>query len=1732
MKSQLSLRFSTLVDALRAWADTAPERAAVVYLSDGERETARLSYRELDREARRVAASLLRVVEPGDRALLCFPPGADFVVAFLGCLYARVIAVPVYPPRSVRHLGRLGAIVADAEARVALTNAGTVRGFQGSGALPVPLLIVEPIGSGEPAPWRAPAVSGSDVAFLQYTSGSTSDPKGVVVAHANLAANITMFSEELGIDETSRCVSWLPVYHDMGLIGCLLAPLWQGATTVLMSPLAFVQKPVRWLRAITRYRATFTTAPNFGWELCTREIDEAALDALDLSSLKFACNGAEPVRAETLDAFSARFARAGFRREVFVPCYGLAEVTLYASGGHLGATSGIVIDKAGLERGAIVAAEPGDKASCVVSCGTSPIGQTLAIVDPEALRECPADQVGEIWVSGPHVARGYWNNPAVTEAMFHATLPTRPGLEFLRTGDLGFVRGGELFVVGRLKDLIIVLGRNHYPHDLEATVERSHAALRAGGAAAFSLVRDGSEGVGIAVEIAAEHRGGDLAAIGAAIVSAVWDEHEVRVSQLALIAPRSLPKTSSGKVRRRHTRELLLRDELNAVYRWPEGRPDEPAQVAPSVAAPVTHAPAPPAFAPPEGDVEQRVAEVWSEVLGRVRVGRADGFFALGGDSLRGARVVQALAARGIAGATLAGLFEAPVLAEFARGLRVAPIEQGGTAALVSDPAHRHEPFATTDVQQAYWLGRNAGFTLGGVGSHWYGEYDGVGVDLARLEAAWNAVVARHDMLRAVLDGADVQRVLPEVPAYRIAVADVAADELEQAHAALRDGMSHQVLELATWPLFDIRAVRCGDRTRVAFSFDYIVVDALSIMIVLGELSALYADPRAALAPVEVAFRDCVAALRGDAAATAAAEQYWSERIDRLPPPPQLPLRIDPALVQAPTFTRRRRDVPRAVWSAVVARGRARNLTPSSLLATAFAEVLAAWSGRDHLTINLTRFDRPGLHPDIDRVVGEFTSLLLVAYEPEPGETWTERAQRLQRQMARDVEHGAVSAVWVLREMARRGGGSEVAMPVVFTSTLGVLDDRLALSTAFGDHGWGVSQTPQVWLDHQVAEHDGGLLVQWDVVEALFPDGVIDAMFGSYLGILERLAASDAGWDARLPPLLPTAQRTLRDAVNDTRGPLPLGGLAAAVFARASEAPGRLAIAWSTDGDDAEMSHGVLSEAARCVASLLLRAGVAPGELVAVTLPRGPAQIVAVLGVLAAGAAYVPVGVEQPAERRARIHASAGIRHVLTSEELRDSLAWPAGSSVLAVEHAGALAPLPAPVEVAPEQLAYVIYTSGSTGEPKGVMISHRAALNTVVDVTARYGIGSDDRVLAVSALDFDLSVFDVFGLLGAGGALVLIDDGDAREATRWRALVQRWGVTVWNSVPALLEMLVLAGDDAALASLRVVMVSGDWVGLDLPGRVVAQAPGSRFIALGGATEAAIWSNAFEVETVPAHWRSIPYGHPLRNQKFRVVGPRGDDCPAWVAGELWIGGAGVADGYRGNPEATVRQFVEHAGERWYRTGDLGRYWADGTLEILGRIDTQVKIRGHRIEVGEVEAALALDGDVDAAVVVPVRKGGRAVRLAAFVVIRAGRAGQIDEPRLRAGLAARVPAHAVPASYHLLDAVPLTANGKVDRAALVRRAEAASEQVLAEPPRGSLEEALAGVWREVLGVDRLGRSDNFVALGGDSMLATKVVVHVRTRLDIDMSLRELFAAPTIAALAAALADRHLEEEGRI
>ena len=566
-------QFSALVELLRYRASTQPERIAYIFLRNGETEEARLTYGELDQNARAIAAHLQSLEAKGERGLLLYPPGLDFISAFFGCLYAEVVAIPAYPPRRNQNLFRLQAIIADSQARFTFTNAALFPTLENQWAKDSELaemqwVVTDEIDHHLSANWQEPTLEKNTLAFLQYTSGSTGTPKGVMVSHHNLLINSAFIDHVWGHDQDSVMVTWLPTFHDMGLIYGVIQPLYKGFLCYMMAPANFVERPLRWLQALSDKKATHSAAPNFAYDLCVRKIPPEKRATLDLSHWRMTLNGSEPVRAEVLKKFAEAFQVSGFKATALCPGYGLAEATLVVTAVSYDSPSYFYpVQANALEKNKIVGAtETDSNVQTLVGCGWTTIDTQIVIVNPETLKPCSPEIVGEIWVSGSTIAQGYWGKPQETQETFQAYLADTGAGPFLRTGDLGFIKDGELFVTGRLKEIILIRGRNNYPQDIEYTVQNSHPALRPSCGAAFTVEVKGEEKLVVVQEVERTWlRKVDIDEVKRAIRKAVVQEYDLQVYAIALIRTGSLPKTSSGKIQRRGCRAKFLEGSLEIL---------------------------------------------------------------------------------------------------------------------------------------------------------------------------------------------------------------------------------------------------------------------------------------------------------------------------------------------------------------------------------------------------------------------------------------------------------------------------------------------------------------------------------------------------------------------------------------------------------------------------------------------------------------------------------------------------------------------------------------------------------------------------------------------------------------------------------------------------------------------------------------------------------------------------------------------------------------------------------------------------------------------------------------------------------------------------------------------------------------------------------------------------------------------------------------------------------------
>ncbi len=1715
---------ATVAGVLRARAAERPEQVAFTFLADGETEGGRLTYGELDRRAAAVAAALAAAVRPGDRALLLYPPGLDFIAAFFGCLYAGVVAVPAYPPRpNDRSQSRLRAIAHDATPRAALTTDALLAGaVEARGLLAVaPELAglrwipTDALGGGAAAS-DLPEPDPESVAFLQYTSGSTAAPKGVMVTHANLLHNERMIGAAFGMDESSVVVGWLPLYHDMGLIGNVLQPLHAGGTCVLMSPVAFLQRPMRWLEAIGRYRGTTSGGPNFAYELCVRKASPEALAGLDLSSWRVAYDGAEPVRASTLERFATTFAPSGFRAEAFYPCYGLAEATLFVTGGVPGRAPRV------------------DAASGRVSCGRPWMGARVVVADPESGVERPAGSEGEIWIAGPSVARGYWENPEATALDFNAFLATGEG-PFLRTGDLGVLAAdGELFVSGRLKDLIILRGRNLYPQDVELTAESAHPDLQPGGGAAFAVEAggDGGEERLVIVHEVARHRKAGIEEIAEAVRRAVAAEHEAQVYEVVLIRQAGLPKTSSGKVQRRRCRELYRAGELPVVGRSALTSEEPALGLEPGAAlTPETLAGL---------DLDERRTRLAGYLRERAAAALGVPAAAVALDQPLTGLGLDSLSAIELKGSVESALGLALPLADLlqgasARDLAAASLPEPGGEALPPLRALDGEGDAPLSPGQAglWFLHRLA--PEGGAYNIAVAAR-APGLDVAAFARALEALTARHEALRTIFpmigDG-PVQRVLPEpAPDILVETTEEAGEELARRLAA--EAWRPFVLERG--PLLRTRVFLGPDGETILIAVHHIVADFASLAVMARDLAALYRGE--ALARLPLRYTDFVR-WQAEALAGARGERLWAYWRRQLAGVSDLDLPADHPRPPVQTWRGDSRAVslPPGLAGGIGALAAGRGATPFMALLAGFQAQLARYSGQEDFAIGSALAGRS--LPELAGVVGYFVNLLPLRADlgGEPG--FAALLDRARRTALAGMEHGdfpfpviaerlrpvrdparpPVFQAMLVFQRARAGDPAGLA-----PFSLGEAGARLDLGGLALESVRLPERRAQLDLALFVAEDGrGGLQAVLEFNADLFDGGTAERMLGHLQTLLAGAVASPETPVWHLPLLAPAERRQVIAEWNataraeaDWNRELLLHQL---FEAQAARSPAAEALVFG----ETRLTYAELNAAANRLAHRLRRLGVGPEVRVGLCLRRSERMIVALFAVLKAGGAYVPMDPGYPRERLALILEDSGARVVLAEEATGEVAALANGVRWLSLDAddaeaaaiAGESADDPEAV-AAPANLAYLIYTSGSTGRPKAVAVEHRSPVALMEWAREAFSAAELAGVLGATSIGFDVSVFEIFAPLSWGGRLLI-----AENLLALRGMPAAGEVRLICAVPSVMAELVRAGRRLP-GGVRTVNLAGEAVPPALVAELAAALPEARILDIYGPSEDTVYSTLAPLEP----GREVTIGLPLTGGRAHVLDRRGEPAPVGVPGELCLAGAGLARGYLRRPDLTAERFVPDPfaaesgagpGGRLYRTGDLARRRADGRIDYLGRTDQQVKVRGFRIELGEVEAALARHPRLREAAVVARDEEGGGKRLVAYVA-PAG----VPAAELRAFLREILPDSMVPTAFVGLDALPLSPTGKVDRRALPEPGGAAAGEGEATGFRTPVEELLAGVTAEVLGIERVGPRDDFFALGGHSLLATRLLARVSSLFGVDLPVSSVFQYPTVASLAERIA----------
>ena len=1747
MSESVPISVRTLAELFAYRCEQAGGGLAYAYLKDTAAIDRQLTWVELAGEVNILAKALGARVEPGTRALLIYPPGLEVVVAFWACIQAGLVPVPAPAPDPIRRkhsLSRLQAILDDAQATLVLTTASiqTLCAEQSLVATDRQvhwLATDQPTGEGWPSLENRSPIS--DLAYLQYTSGSTATPRGVMISHRNVLAQCEAIRQTAGVNAESRSLCWLPYFHDYGLVHGILAPLYAGIPAFLLSPLTFLRRPLRWLEAIGRWDITHSGAPSFAYDACVKAYQKQPGWSGDLGRWAVASCGAEPIHHRTINTFTQVFAPHGFKRNAFMPAYGLAEATLVVSSTSRSESPHMItVDSAALESHRVEVRNPDDAGVReLVGCGRPLPGSQVIIVEPESGVECAAGQVGEIWVSSPSVALGYWRRAEATNEAFHARVSGRPVEHFLRTGDLGFLSGEQVVITGRLKDLIILNGRNIYPQDLEAAVEACHPMARNGGCVAFSVEVDEVERLIIVLEV---DRQQDLRAeeVATAVRVSLVERFEVPVWGVVLARHGTIPKTSSGKVQRQACRKAYLEQSLAVLSMQMLAAEEAVTGSGPSAeSSRKVHD-----LLKTSGELEDYVKRVFAEQSG-LPVSKIEAGMPLaniGLDSLGTSLVKNRLEQEFGVDLSFGQLFGQGTVRDLGAYLLTSRSEASSGTESVSrrqagEPGldERRLPAESGEVgrhplscsQERLWFLEQVqpGSALNhiSIGMRLSGRLDRLAFDASIQE-----LVRRHDILRMGFAS------VGELPYQAISTEGVArvtwASLREISPSNLGEEIRRRIREevfvpfdLGIAPLLRVLLLETRDGEHLCIlTVHRLVSDGWSLRLLCRELTEQYTSrvkgrgmvpARSQRSYLEFSHwqRD-----RLESERYVAQLGYWQRHLDRMPPLLDLP--SDRPRSRVPLFQggARIRVFPDSMVADLGAFCGRQGTTKFMVIYSALCAWLQRATRTTDIVVGTVVANRRQSH--WQDVVGYFANTVALRMDLSDVDTGEQLLHRARQTVCDAYDHQDVPFEQVIGALK---GRRDADSPHVFNVMIVWEDDPLSELRL---DGLSVRHVP---IDDVAVELDLTLLVVNGVEglelvmlydRALFDGGTVDRMLAQIEIILKGLIENPGSRLLDLPLLTQEERQQLLVEWNRTTVDVQQAtSILPMIEARLKQSPEKTAVVCGED----TLSYRELALRVDQLARAVHEVTGGRNVRVGLCVDRSISSLIGILGILKAGAAYVPLDASAPEQRQRLILEDAGVALLVTQRHLRATLPYGGGPVIELESFAGEAPPHDAHV-VWPRQgldhAAYVIYTSGSTGRPKGVEITHGALLHSLL-ARLQYYKDPVECCLLTFPIAFDGSVTSVFWTLLHAGTLVIPTEDNYRDPHQLGALISRHQVSHIVLVPSLYEAILRDVAAATLQSLRVVVSAGESLPVLLARRHYERLQEAALYNEYGPTEATVWSTVYQTTGTELGGR-IPIGKPIASAAIYLLDEGLSPVPVGVVGEIVIGGASLARGYLNLPELTSAKFLPNPfvpGARLYKTGDLGLIRQDGNIEYIGRADSQVKVRGYRIELGEIESALSGLPGVRAAAVVVREDMTTGPSLIAFVT--SDQAPGSTSPYLHELLKRTLPSYMVPAAVCVVDAIPYLSNGKVDRLALQQhtlgdnRSETASVRA-----RDPIEQGLLEIWRDVLGEQTIDIHRNFFAMGGHSLLATQVISRIREVFRVELPLRSMFESPTIAGVA--------------
>lgn len=1303
-----------------------------------------------------------------------------------------------------------------------------------------------------------------------------------------------------------------------------------------------------------------------------------------------------------------------------------------------------------------------------------PIDNTDIIIVREDGTEAAPGEQGELCIGGICLAEGYLNNPEETEKRF-VTHIKDPARRMYRTGDIGmFTESGELLCFGRIDFQIKHRGYRieldeikHYILELE---EISDCAV---------LYNDRTENKYI-VCFYCTHDGKDIAPgdfrrrLEDSIAEYMIPTHWIRLD--------SIPMNNNGKTDRNALFAIL--EDITSVNQAEE-----------------------------DDGTAGKLRSLWAELLDiPADFDENDSFGNLGGHSILSMIMLRRVKDDLGISVTFPELLSCTSFREFAELAESKCTETEALGIYQKDPAHRFDSFSLSVMQQAYYVGRCEGISLGSIPTHLYLELDCFSFDREKFVRTANKLLERHDALRLRVFDDGTQRVLPYSPmtADDIPYSDIRAMSSEEQSALIlssRKELVSQSCDYTSSSLINLRLFQdSSDHALVQLYLDGFVADGWSQEILFSDFDILYCDENAVLPPQEHLFRDyvlfCLSEKRAASEKHAAGERFWKENINALPDIPELPLMADPQLVMKPDVKHIMRVMLPDEWDRFEKSCAAAGVSTSNAMMTVFGKVIARWSRKKDLVINLPVASRFFDEADFTDLFGICTDFLLFDIHERRGETIKTAALRNQERLAELSTYRQFSGIEVIRELSRIRGDAGNAAPVVFTSLLDIPDK----DTKFIRKRYFQTHTSQIWLDAIVLKCGDGITFSWDYAGQLFEDVTITAMMDTFFLELRKLAGNQSEWERNELEIISSVPMEISSCAGEKTDTdfAPLVPELIEIADIFSEC-----IAVCAGGE--EYTYSQLFTDSKAFAAMLTENGISPGDKVLILMDKRYEQIVSVLGTVLCGGVYVPVDSENTRSRIIHCISDSGAAAVVTETRLLEKYGGAFDVRTINVDTDDIFSAVTEYVQPSAtcDDLYCMIYTSGTTGVPKGVMLNQRALQNCVEATTKLHPEGDPTRVLSLTNLCHDMSIYDIFGILQTGGAIILPDEDKLKDPVHWAELIERYSVNFWNSVPSIMEMLLEShshGGDADISSLRTVILGGEKLSTNMPSRIYALAPQADIYNVGGPTETTVWSIYHKVAPEDLEKVRIPLGKPIENVTYTILDSNLQLCPYDVPGTICVEGISLSNGYLGLPDKTAESFINdpYTGEKMYITGDIGKYLRNGEIDILGRDDDQIKLNGKRIELTEIEAAAVRDKRISAAAAVCDSE-----KKLIYLYYTANTA--ITAKELEEHLETELPAYMVPSAYMELEKFPLSRTGKIDRKALP---EFDMKAVIKDAQTDDLFPEVLAVYRDILGRDDITSDDNFFRCGGDSLKAIRLLYELNEKTGVQLQLTDIFEFPVI------------------